>query len=139
MRSLGRTRVFVYCKIRTVTTTLRSTLAAFPLEICNPGFFAPCAIVSAPTSARHGAVADRGWKRPFDDPIPLPGGRQLVTLEDAAAYNMKLPKADQDLEEWQTAVGCLIGAAEGRDFVMHSRIGVLRALNFEPQHRMNVY
>ena len=24
---------------------------------------------------------------------------------------------------------CLIGAAEGRDFVMHSRIGVLRALN----------
>jgi hypothetical protein len=33
------------------------------------------------------------------------------------------------LEEWQTAIGCLIGAAEGRDFVMHSRIGVLRALN----------
>jgi hypothetical protein len=30
-------------------------------------------------------TADRGWKRPFDDPIPLPRGRQLVTLEDAAA------------------------------------------------------
>jgi hypothetical protein len=42
---------------------------------------------------------------------------------------MKLPKAEQDLEEWQTATGCLIGAAEGRDFVMHARIGVLRALN----------
>ena len=27
------------------------------------------------------------------------------------------------------ATGCLIGAAEGRDFVMHARIGVLRALN----------
>ena len=39
------------------------------------------------------------------------------------------PKADQDLEEWQTAIGCLIGAAEGRDFMMHARIGVLRALN----------
>jgi hypothetical protein len=26
-------------------------------------------------------------------------------------------------------IGCLIGAAEGRDFMMHSRIGVLRALN----------
>src|SRR5260370_34564424 len=24
-----------------------------------------------------------GWKRPFDHPIPLPRGRQLVTLEDA--------------------------------------------------------
>jgi hypothetical protein len=42
---------------------------------------------------------------------------------------MKLPKAEQDLEEWQTAIGCLIGAAEGRDFMMHARIGVLRALN----------
>jgi len=27
--------------------------------------------------------AERGWKRPFDEPIPLPRGRQLVTLEDA--------------------------------------------------------
>jgi hypothetical protein len=42
---------------------------------------------------------------------------------------MKLPKAEQKLEEWQTATGCLIGAAEGRDFLMHARIGVMRALN----------
>jgi hypothetical protein len=42
---------------------------------------------------------------------------------------MKLPKAEQDLPEWQTAVACLIGAVEGRDFMMHARIGVLRALN----------
>jgi hypothetical protein len=32
-------------------------------------------------------------------------------------------------DEWQTAIGCLIGAAEGRDFMMHARIGVLLALN----------
>jgi len=25
-------------------------------------------------------MAATGWKRPFADPIPLPGGRQLVTL-----------------------------------------------------------
>ena len=74
-------------------------------------------------------VNDRGWKREFEDPIPLPRGRQLVTLKDAADYIMKLPKAEQNLEDWQTAVHCLIGAAEGRDFLMHSRIGVLRALN----------
>jgi len=59
----------------------------------------------------------------------LPSGRQLVTLEDAATYIMKLPKAEQDLPEWQTAVACLIGAAEGRDFMMHARVGMLRALN----------
>jgi len=32
-------------------------------------------------------------------------------------------------QQWQTAVACLIGAAEGRDFLMHARIGMLRALN----------
>jgi hypothetical protein len=70
-----------------------------------------------------------GWARPFDDPILLPGGRELLTLRDAADYIMKLPKVEQDLEEWQTATGCLIGAAEARDLMMHARIGVLRALN----------
>jgi hypothetical protein len=30
---------------------------------------------------------------------------------------------------WQTAVHCLIGAAEGRDFMMHARIGMLTELN----------
>jgi hypothetical protein len=73
--------------------------------------------------------ADRGWKRTFHDPIPLPRGRQLVTLEDAAGYIMKLPKADQDLEEWQTATEALIMAAEDRGPLMHARIGMLRALN----------
>lgn len=42
---------------------------------------------------------------------------------------MKLPKADQAAADWQTAIACLIGAAEGRDFLMHARVGVLRALN----------
>ena len=60
-----------------------------------------------------------GWARPFDDPILLPGGRELLTLRDAADYIMKLPKVEQQLDEWQTAIECLIGAAEGRDFVMH--------------------
>jgi hypothetical protein len=43
------------------------------------------------------------WARPFDDPVLLPGGRKLVTLRDAADYIMKLPKAEQNLEAWQTA------------------------------------
>ncbi len=74
-------------------------------------------------------LAPRAWFRPFEDPIPLPGGGQLVTLKDAADYIMKLPKTEQQLEEWQTAIHCLLGAAEGREPVLHSRIGVLPALN----------
>jgi hypothetical protein len=71
----------------------------------------------------------KGWSRPFDDPIPLPKGKPLLTLKDAANYVMKLPKAEQKLEEWQTATAILIRAAEGRDFLMHARIGVLRAIH----------
>jgi hypothetical protein len=77
------------------------------------------------------------WSREFDDPIPLPDGRQLVTLRDAADYAMKRPKSEQNSEDWQAAIGCLIGAAEGRDFVMHSRIGVLRALNRHVERNFN--
>jgi hypothetical protein len=56
-------------------------------------------------------------------------GRQLVTLKDAAGYIMKLPKTEQSLPEWQTAVACLIGAAEGHDFPMHAHRRHEGALN----------
>jgi hypothetical protein len=49
-----------------------------------------------------------GWKRCFDEPIPLPRGRQLVTLEDAGKYITKLPKADHEAKEWQAAMEALI-------------------------------
>jgi hypothetical protein len=74
--------------------------------------------------------APKGWSRPFDDPIPLPRGRQLVTLEDAARYIQKLPKAEQRIEEWQTAVEVLILVAKSNGGpTMMARIGVMRALN----------
>src|SRR6267142_6805900 len=69
------------------------------------------------------------WSRAFDDPIPLPRGRQLVTLEDAANYIQKLPKAEQDLEEWQAAVEALLLVVEFDGPTMMARIGVMRALN----------
>ena len=28
-------------------------------------------------------MPEKGWQRRFDDPIPLPDGGELVTLEDA--------------------------------------------------------
>jgi hypothetical protein len=39
---------------------------------------------------------------PFDDPIPTPKGKPLLTLKDAAAYIMALPKKEADTAEWQT-------------------------------------
>jgi hypothetical protein len=54
------------------------------------------------------------WSRSFDDPIPLRDGRQLVTLKNAADYIVKLPKAKQDLEEWQTSSACSIPIAKTR-------------------------
>jgi hypothetical protein len=51
----------------------------------------------------------RGWQRKFDDPIPLPRGRQLVTLEDAGTYITKLlPKAEHEVPQWQDAMEALI-------------------------------
>jgi hypothetical protein len=69
------------------------------------------------------------WSRAFDDPIPLSRGRQLVTLKDAANYIQKLPKAEQDFEEWQAAVEALLLAVELNGPTMMARIGVMRALN----------
>jgi hypothetical protein len=69
------------------------------------------------------------WSMPFEDPISVPKGRQLVTLQDAADYIIKLPKAEQNTAEWQAATEALIMAAEGRGPLLHARVGVLRALN----------
>jgi hypothetical protein len=52
-----------------------------------------------------------------------------VTLRDAADYIMKLPKAEQDLEEWQAAVEALLLVVELDGPTMMARIGVMRALN----------
>jgi hypothetical protein len=49
-------------------------------------------------------VTSRGWKRRFDNPIALPRGRQLVTLEDAGKYITRLPKAEHEAAEWQAAM-----------------------------------
>jgi hypothetical protein len=74
-------------------------------------------------------VADRGWKRSFDDPIPLPRGRQLVTLEDAGNYITELPEAVHEAKEWQAAMEALILVVTLGGPTMFARIGVMRALN----------
>jgi hypothetical protein len=73
--------------------------------------------------------SNRGWKRQFEDPIPLPRGRQLVTLADAGNYITKLPKAEHATAEWQAAMQALILVAESGGPTMLARIGVMTALN----------
>jgi hypothetical protein len=70
------------------------------------------------------------WSSPFEEPIPLRGGRKLTTLQQAANYVMELPEAVQHEERWQIAVANLINAAEtGGGWLMFARIAVMRALN----------
>jgi hypothetical protein len=69
----------------------------------------------------------RGWKRSFEDPILLPRGRELVTLEDAGRYITKLPKSEHDAAEWQAAMEALILVATSGGPTMFARIGVMRA------------
>jgi hypothetical protein len=68
------------------------------------------------------------WSTPFEDPIILPDGRQLLTLKDAADYINKLPKQESDLPEWQTAIEALMLCSRGGPTMM-ARIGVMKALN----------
>ena len=35
-------------------------------------------------------MADKGWQRKFEEPIPLPVDRKLVTLRDTADYLARL-------------------------------------------------
>jgi hypothetical protein len=73
--------------------------------------------------------SERGWKRRFDEPIPRPKGKPLLTLRDAAAYITALPKKEADAPEWQAAIEALILVAESGGPTMMARIGVMRALN----------
>jgi len=59
-----------------------------------------------------------------------------VTLRDAADYIVKLPKAEQNLEAWQTAVEALLMAAEDRGPLMHATHRHVESA--EPERRARV-
>jgi len=71
----------------------------------------------------------KGWSRKFDEPIPLPDGRKLVTLKDAGEYITKLPKAEHSAPEWQAAMQALMLVAKIGGPTMLASIGVMRALH----------
>jgi hypothetical protein len=78
-----------------------------------------------------------GGKRAFEDPIDVPRGRQLITLQDAGNYITKLPKAEHMAPEWQAAMQILMLVAARGWPTMLARIGVLRALHRNEEREFN--
>jgi hypothetical protein len=81
-------------------------------------------------------VKEHGWQRKFDDPIPLPDGRMLVTLKDAGDYITSLPKKESALPEWQATIEALMLVSRGGP-TMLARIGVMKALHRNDERVFN--
>ena len=77
------------------------------------------------------------WTREFDEPIPVPKGRQIVTLRDAGDYVAKLPKAEHMTAEWQAAMLALMLVVDLNGPTMMARIGIMRALNRHTERVFN--
>jgi hypothetical protein len=82
-------------------------------------------------------MATKGWSRPFEDLIPLPGGRRLVTLRDAGNYILKLPESEHTAPEWRAAMGALGLVVTLGGPTMFARIGIMRALNRHVERLFN--
>ena len=68
------------------------------------------------------------WSLKFDEPIELGKGKALRTLRDAANHLLTLPWRRTKQEHWQTAMGCLLLAAEKRGPLTMARIAMVNAL-----------
>jgi hypothetical protein len=69
------------------------------------------------------------WSRRFADPIPIPNGKSLFSLRDAAQYVLALPPAEQQATRWKTAATVLKMVAETGGNAMMARIGMMKALH----------
>jgi hypothetical protein len=80
------------------------------------------------TCSRSG-VTLVSWDQEFFDPIILPGQKPLVTLRDAAQYIIKLPKAERELRQWETAIEWLMLVGENGGDPMVPRIATMKHCN----------
>jgi hypothetical protein len=84
-----------------------------------------------------GRVADRGWKRRFEEPIELPDGRKLKTLAEAMAWLAKeIPKSEHKMEKVQTAAHLVTRAAEHGGPIIFAQMGMLQAIH---RHRERIF
>jgi hypothetical protein len=76
------------------------------------------------------------WSQRFADPIPLPDGRELITLRDAGDYVLSLPPAEQVLPCWQNAAETLTLIGDLGGDPMLPRIAMMQALYPLPLRRI---
>ena len=76
------------------------------------------------------------WLRKFDEPIPLPNGRELLTLSEAADFIIGLPPEIIALPDWQIAMAAL-GQVSDTGPTKLARIAFLKALDGKPLDRTN--
>jgi hypothetical protein len=74
-------------------------------------------------------MSKAGWYAHFREPIPVPKGAPLVTLRDAGAYIIKLPRSKHDDPVWNNAIHALIQAADNSGPIEFARLGMMRALH----------
>ena len=72
------------------------------------------------------------WSRKFEEPIPLPDGRILTRLRDAANYILDLPTETIGLPDWQLAMEALSLVSESGPTTL-TRLAFLKALNSNAQ------
>jgi hypothetical protein len=72
-------------------------------------------------------MSEEGWARCFAEPIKA-GNRTLVTLRDAGEYISALPAKVSREKHWQTAMSCLIDAADSGGILMLAEIAMRQAL-----------
>lgn len=83
------------------------------------------------------------WDKPFREPIDVSDGITLVSLRDAGTYITSLPPTEHEAREWQTAMHCLIEAADHGGPVSFARLGVAQALHrhvektYDPTRKQN--
>ena len=73
------------------------------------------------------------WDLKFPEPIPMPQGKPLVTLRDAGAYVTSLPLKIHDAKAWQTAMECLLLAADKGGPIEFARLAMEKALRPKPE------
>jgi hypothetical protein len=77
------------------------------------------------------------WRRRFDEPIKVPGGGKLFTLQHAITWLAKeVPQSEHGMKEVQAAAHCVTEAAENGGPMMFARMGMMQAIN---RHRVEEF
>jgi hypothetical protein len=90
-----------------------------------------------PTRGVMMAVADRGWRRPFDETDSAAPRSPACHTGGCRPLHHKASEGGAQAEEWQAAMEALILVATSGGPTMLARIGVMRALNRHVERLFN--